>query len=187
MSKYDKTFLKTAYLWAEESFCDRRKVGAIIAKDSRPISCGYNGTVSGSDNCCEEEYDSESLIEEATIELDIEDNIEEEVNKFIKINGLIFEKYIENNNIITIQYRRPKKRTKDSVVHAEANAITFAAKEGLSLSGSTLYVTLSPCMNCANLIIQSGIKRVVFSEEYRVNKSLSYLKENGVIVEHIEI
>ena len=76
--------------------------------------------------------------------------------------------------------------TKDCVLHAEANAITKVAKSGNSSDGATLYVTTSPCMECSKLIIQSGIKRVVFTERYRIQKGLDLLKEVGVVVDQID-
>ena len=107
----DSRYLRMAFVWAENSYCERRKVGAILVKDKMIISDGYNGTPSGFENICE---DSEN---------------------------------------VTFPY----------VLHAEANAITKVACSNNSSEGSTLYVTTSPCMECSKLIIQSGIKRVVFS------------------------
>jgi dCMP deaminase len=138
MNKYNKTFMRIAYAWGEESYCKRKKVGAVIVKDNREISSGYNGTISGAKNECEENSSS----------------------------GLV---------------------TKNTVVHAEANAITFAAKNGISTDNCSLYVTLSPCINCANLIIQSGIKKVFYSEDYRDSSGIDYLRENGIVVEKFSI
>jgi len=129
----DKRYLKMAQIWADNSYCERRKVGALIVKNKMIISDGYNGTPSGFENVCEEE------------------------------DG----------------------RTKAYVLHAEANAITKVAKSGNSSEGATLYVTTSPCMECSKLIIQSGIKRVVFLEKYRVETGLDLLRKSGVKVEQI--
>lgn len=188
MSKYDKTFLKMAYIWAEESYCKRRKVGAMIAKDSRPISGGYNGTVSGTENCCEEDFGTESDIETRTLtELDLVEDFVLEAKQYCEEFGLIYVDSKEIDDKIILKYRRPRIRTKPSVVHAEANAIAYAAKEGISTKDCTLYVTLSPCINCANLIIQSGIKRVVYNESYRDMSGVEHLIANGVQVEKKEI
>ena len=130
----DKRYLAMAKIWSENSYCNRRKVGALIVKDKMIISDGYNGTPSGMNNKCED----------------------------------------ENEN------------TKPCVLHAEANAITKVAKSGNSSDGATLYVTTSPCMECSKLIIQSGIKRVVFSEKYRIHIGLDLLEEVGVEVEQID-
>jgi len=130
----DKRYLKMAQIWAENSYCKRRKVGALIVKDRMIISDGYNGTPSGFENVCEKE------------------------------DG----------------------QTKDYVLHAEANAITKVAKSGNSSEGATLYVTTSPCMECSKLIIQSGIKRVVFLEKYRVQTGLDLLEKVGIQVEQIK-
>ena len=122
-----------AKIWATNSYCKRRQVGALIVKDKMIISDGYNGTPSGFENDC------------------------------------------EDNNV-----------TKPYVLHAEANAITKVAKSGNSSEGATLYVTASPCIECAKLIIQSGIKRVVYSEEYRLDDGLKLLSRAGIEVEKVE-
>jgi len=124
-----------AHLWAINSYCKRRQVGALIVKDRMIISDGYNGTPSGFENICEDEAG------------------------------------------VTKQY----------VLHAEANAITKVAQSNNSSLGATLYVTDSPCMECSKLIIQSGIKRVVYDREYRITAGLDLLKRAGVEVVHFEI
>lgn len=130
----DKRYLRMATIWAENSYCTRRKVGAIIVKDRMIISDGYNGTPSGFENICEDE-----------------------------------------NNI-----------TKPYVLHAEANAITKVARSNNSSNDSTLYVTASPCLECAKLIIQSGIKRVVFNELYRITDGIDLLKRAKIECVYIE-
>ena len=131
----DKRYIRMASIWAENSYCQRRQVGALIVKDKMIISDGYNGTPSGFENVCEDE-----------------------------------------NNI-----------TKPYVLHAEANAITKIARSNNSSNGATMYVTASPCIECAKLIIQSGIKRVVYSEKYRVEDGCNLLRRAGVIIDYIEI
>ena len=116
----DVRYLRMARIWAENSYCKRRQVGALIVKDKSIISDGYNGTPSGFENICEDEQE----------------------------------------------------RTKPYVLHAEANAITKVAKSSNSSDGATLYVTASPCIECAKLIIQSGIRRVVYSELYRCSDGI---------------
>ncbi len=129
----DTRYLRMARIWSENSYCRRRKVGALIVKDKMIISDGYNGTPSGFPNICEDDTD------------------------------------------VTFPY----------VLHAEANAITKVARSNNSSDGSTLYVTASPCMECAKLIIQSGIRRVVFSDLYRITDGLDLLRSAGVEVVHI--
>ena len=131
----DKRYLRMAAIWAENSYCTRRKVGALIVKDKMIISDGYNGTPAGFENFCE--------LEDGT--------------------------------------------TKPYVLHAEANAITKIARSGNSSEGATIYVTTSPCIECAKLIIQSGIKRVVFSEKYRVEDGIELLKRANIEVVYIEL
>lgn len=130
----DIRYLRMATIWAENSYCNRRKVGAIIVKDRMIISDGYNGTPSGFENICED----------------------------------------DNNT------------TKPYVLHAEANAITKVARSNNSSDGSTLYVTASPCLECAKLIIQSGIKRVVFNELYRITDGIDLLKRANIECVYIE-
>ena len=130
----DKRYLRMATIWAENSYCERRKVGAIIVKDKMIISDGYNGTPAGFENVCEDE------------------------------TGM----------------------TKPYVLHAEANAITKVARSNNSSDGSTLYVTASPCVECAKLIIQSGIKRVVYNELYRVTSGIDLLMRAGVECVHVD-
>jgi len=131
----DKRYLKMAAIWAQNSYCKRRQVGAILVKDKMIISDGYNGTPSGFENICED----------------------------------------ENN------------KTKPYVLHAEANAITKVAKSGNSSEGATLYVTSSPCMECSKLIIQAGIKRVVFTDNYRLEDGIELLKRANIEVVQVEI
>ena len=122
--------MEMASVWARNSYCKRRQVGALIVKDRMIISDGFNGTPSGFENICEDE------------------------------NGV----------------------TKPYVLHAEANAITKVAKSGNNSDGSTLYVTSSPCLECSKLIIQSGIKRVVYQEEYRLTDGTDLLRRAGIEV-----
>jgi dCMP deaminase len=131
--KIDLRYLQMARIWATNSYCKRRQVGALLVKDKMIISDGYNGTPSGFENMCEDE-----------------------------------------NNI-----------TKPYVLHAEANAITKVAKSNNSSEGSTLYITTSPCIECAKLIIQAGIARVVFSEKYRITDGLDLLKRAEIELVHI--
>ncbi len=129
----DKRYLRMARIWAENSYCRRRQVGAILVKDQMIISDGYNGTPAGFANVCEDEDGS----------------------------------------------------TKPYVLHAEANAITKVARSSNSSDGSTLYVTASPCMECSKLIIQAGIKRVVFNELYRLADGLDLLRNAGIECIHL--
>ena len=124
----DRRYLRMARIWAENSYCRRRQVGALVVKDKMIISDGYNGTPSGFENTCEDD------------------------------NGL----------------------TKPYVLHAEANAITKLARSSNNSDGSTLYVTAAPCIECAKLIIQAGIRRVVYGEPYRIADGLQLLKRAGI-------
>ena len=134
MQKFDDRYLEMAAIWAKNSYCKRRQVGALIVKAKMIISDGYNGTPSGFENVCEDE------------------------------NGA----------------------TKPYVLHAEANAISKVAKSGNSSEGSTLYVTASPCIECSKLIIQAGIKRVVYRDEYRLTDGVDLLRRAGIEVEKVD-
>lgn len=131
----DQRYVRMAFIWAENSYCKRRQVGALIVKDKRIISDGYNGTPSGFENVCED----------------------------------------ENN------------RTKNYVLHAEANAITKIARSNNNADGATLYITDEPCIECSKLIIQAGIKRVVYAREYRLHEGIKLLKEANIEISQINI
>jgi len=131
----DYRYLRMARGWAENSYCKRRRVGALVVKEKMIISDGYNGTPSGFENICEDE------------------------------NGI----------------------TKPYVLHAEANAITKLARSGNNSDGSTLYVTASPCIECAKLIIQAGIKRVVYGEKYRLTEGIDLLRRANIEVEYLNL
>lgn len=127
----DKRYMRMALIWAENSYCERRQVGALIVKDQRIISDGYNGTPSGFENICEDDSN----------------------------------------------------HSKPYVMHAEANAITKVARSHNSSEGATIYVTASPCIECAKLIIQAGIRRVVYGEPYRLDDGLRLLERAGIQVD----
>ena len=130
----DRRYLEMARIWSENSYCERRKVGALLVHNKMIISDGYNGTPAGFENVCEDEND----------------------------------------------------KTKPYVLHAEANAITKVAKSNNSSEGSTLYVTSSPCMEGAKLIIQAGIIRVVFIEKYRIEDGIKLLERAGIEIIHLD-
>ena len=131
--KFDLRYLEMARIWAQNSYCQRRQVGALVVKDGMIISDGYNGTPSGFENVCEDE------------------------------NGV----------------------TKPYVLHAEANAITKLARSNNNSEGATIYITASPCIECAKLIIQSGIKRVVYGEKYRLMDGIVLLERAGIEVVYL--
>lgn len=130
---FDLRYLQMARVWAQNSYCKRRQVGALIVKDKMIISDGFNGTPAGFENVCEDD----------------------------------------------------DFKTKPYVLHAEANAITKVAKSNNSSDQATLYITCSPCMECSKLIIQSGIRRVVFSEKYRNEEGLDLLFRAGIEIVHL--
>ena len=134
-NQLDQRYLRMARIWAENSYCQRRQVGALVVKDKMIISDGYNGTPSGFENVCEDE-----------------------------------------SNV-----------TKPYVLHAEANAITKLARSSNNSEGATLYVTASPCLECSKLIIQSGIRRVVYGEEYRLSDGIDLLRRANIDIKFINL
>ena len=131
--KFDQRYLEMARIWAKNSYCTRRQVGALVVKNNMIISDGYNGTPSGFENVCEDD------------------------------NGI----------------------TKPYVLHAEANAITKLARSSNNSEGATIYITASPCIECAKLIIQAGIKRVVYGEKYRLTDGIELLQRAGIEVVYL--
>jgi dCMP deaminase len=167
--KFLKAFMDTAYRFAELSPALRLHVGAIVVKDDRIISIGYNGMPVGWDNECEyKDY----MSGDAGGWLD-PDEIEERWP---------FKEYdpeVQSN-------RRYRLVTKDEVLHAESNAIAKLAKSNDSGLGADLFVTHSPCIHCAKLIHQSGIRRVYYGENYRDDAGKDFLQKSGVVVTQIE-
>lgn len=158
MNKKDKKYLRMAFIWAENSYAVRRQVGCLIVKDGVIISDGYNGTPSGFANVCE---------------YAVSPNGKEKVYP-LSVKEL---RYYRNKSWNLV--------TKDCVLHAESNAITKLAKQGNSAKGATVYVTDEPCLECAKLIIQSGITRVVYSRSYRLHDGIDLLKKADIIIDHI--
>jgi len=165
MFKYDTAMMETAIVWSKESYCKRNKVGAVLSREGRIVSVGYNGTISGAKNECEEIVKREEVCSKC-------------YGTGFLGNDIICQNCI--NGLI-----QPVLKSKNTVVHAEANALMFASKNGISTDKCTLYITLSPCIECAKMIIQSGIKRVVYKEDYRITDGIDFLKEHKIdIVKH---
>lgn len=120
----------TAFTFAEQSYCKRLKVGAVLAREGRILATGYNGTITGTSNTCE--------CEDGT--------------------------------------------TSDFTLHAEQNLITFCAKHGISTNNTTIYITHSPCKQCAKLIAQSGITEVVYSQTYKDTAGIDFLQACNILV-----
>jgi dCMP deaminase len=154
-NKYDKVMVECAKVWSQESYCTKAKVGAVLADDGRIVATGYNGTIKGLSNECEfpEYFDGET----------------EEV-------------LLKAPFYCPVKKKHYKLKTSPFVVHAEQNVISFCAKEGIATNGLTMYVTLSPCENCAKLIASVGIKKVVYLEEYKRTEGIQFLKDCNVEV-----
>ena len=141
--KYLGTYMKTAKLFAEHSYAKRKKVGAVIVKDDRIISIGYNGMPTGWTNVCEYWNETAQLESEW--------------------------------------------KTKPEVLHAESNAIAKLARSSESGNGASLFVTCSPCLECAKLIYQSGIQEVFYNEKYRNDDGIEFLTKCNIPVRKLEI
>ncbi len=140
----DKNFLNIAKELSFASKCVSKQVGAVIVKDGRILSTGYNGTPAGYQNCS-----------------DFWDG-----------------KYTKDHHDWSKTYE----------IHAEMNAIIWAARKGISIEGATIYVTLEPCSECSKNLIASGIKRIVYEKSYEHTNSQiisKFLKDNGVVKRQI--
>ena len=167
--KFVKAFMDTAYRFAELSPARRLHVGAIIVKDDRIISIGYNGMPVGWDNECEyKEYMNAAKAGFLTDEQ--------------KAEQFPYEEYVADVQAM----RRYRLVTRDEVLHAESNAIAKLAKSNDSGLGADLFVTHSPCIHCAKLILQSGISRVWYGENYRDDAGITFLKKSNITVNQIE-
>lgn len=179
-NKYDEVMLETAKIWSNLSYCNRRKVGAVIAKDNVIISNGYNGTHSGKENNCEYKYVTCN-------------NCNEHINVDTVLSLRIGGKPLNTFNLTCDKCKTEniygtshvKLKTSLYVVHAEQNAIANASKNGISIVGATLYSTTLPCPECSKIIVSHGIKRVVYEEDYKDNSTIDFLKDSGLIVDNI--
>ena len=159
----DKRYLRMARIWSENSYAIRRKVGCLIVKDRMIISDGYNGTPSGFENVCEDVECSWSYkCSKAAMPID-------EVKSVEHCKDCPYSKLV----------------TKPYVLHAEANAISKLAKSLNNSEGATLYVTDEPCLECSKMIIQAGIKRVVFWRDYHSHDGVQLLLRAGIKIDQI--
>lgn len=146
--RYDKLYMDIAVRVSEMSHAVRAQVGAVIVKDDRIVSMGWNGMPSGWDNVCEEPSDD-----------------------------ILFQGHY---------YEDPRPHTtRKEVLHAESNAIAKLAKSNESGLGATMYCTISPCMDCAKIIYQAGIKKVIYKDEYRNTDGIQFLRECAVFVQQL--
>lgn len=156
----DLIYMQMAYQIAKLSYAKRKRVGCIIVKDNQVISTGYNGTPHGFKNDCEEIQTRE---------------VENDNHK----------KVLEEKGYNCQDGCCSKEVTKRVVLHAESNALAKVSKSTLSSDGADMYITMSPCFDCAKLIIQSGIKKVFYSESYRDTSGIDILEEAGIEVKEV--
>jgi len=169
MKKFDKPLMKTALIWSEMSYCTRLKVGAVLALDGRILATGYHGTLNGSENCCEDVIGEETC-----------PNCKGK--GFLEIEGVFISDCERCDGVGEINILK----TKEEVLHAEQNVITFCAKNGLTTNNTTMYITAAPCTMCAKLIVQAGIKEVIYFKDYRSEDGFKLLKKGGVKVRKYE-
>ena len=180
----DKRYLRMARIWSENSYAIRRQVGCLIVKDRMIISDGYNGTPSGFENICEDivgcKIGGDNWNEFKQCARIVFSELSQPMYKTVTKRCCDWgnEKEMCPNAIL---------KTKPYVLHAEANAISKLAKGTNHADGATLYVTDAPCLECSKMIIQCGIRRVVYSREYHTNAGKELLKRAGIIVEQISI
>jgi dCMP deaminase len=158
-------YMQMAYQTAKLSYAQRRRVGCIIVKDEQIVSFGYNGTPHGFDNICEETVLEIQHYENPDVAMTLS-----EEHGFSCENGCC---------------TREVQTTKREVLHAESNAITKLAKSTMTSNGADLYTTTAPCFDCAKLIIQAGIKRVYYSEDYRDMSGVELLKKTNIEVKEV--
>lgn len=171
----DQVFLRVANVIADLGTCPRKAVGAVIVRDGRAISWGFNGAPPGVEHCDSLHGWSPRHLYGKYVET--QEGILMDV-----VKTLGWKPTEENHSVSDILIHVADALGCRNVTHAEANALAFAAKQGISTEGGTLYVTLSPCVTCARLLIASGIKRVVFGEQYRIDEGTRLLREAGVEV-----
>jgi dCMP deaminase len=161
-TKFKELYIDIARRVAELSYAQRLKVGAIVVKEDRIISMGYNGMPAGWDNDCE--YKDYDLAKD--------------------FNGNYFP-YSEQEYPLEDERGRYRLKTRPEVLHAESNALAKLAKSNDSGDGADLFITHSPCIECAKLIYQSGIRRVYFGKNYRDDSGVRFLKQSGVeVIQH---
>lgn len=198
-NKFDTTNMKVAFLTAKLSYCQRRKVGAVIVRDDRIIANGYNGTLKGTDNSCEDKIlicgqcGKNNILDKDLSEYSFSKYPNQE-----RLNSVISKVAIEEDickakNALYHTCENPEcdamiifteehvgLKTNNNVIHAEQNALLFAAKNGISVNGATMYVTTEPCIECAKFIEASGIKKVIYSDSYKNSNGIALLQKHGV-------
>lgn len=153
----DSTYMAFAEAIAKESKCISFKVGVVIVKDDRVVSHGYNGVASGKQHCCD--YHTEAF------------------GHISRVNG----------KLCAQQRTAHREWSLKNEIHAEANAISYAARSGRCVEGATVYTTLSPCTDCQKLLVAAGVRRVVYKEVYDVNPdSLTFLEDHGILIEQYQ-
>lgn len=154
----DETYIEIARVMAKRSTCSRRQVGAILVKDGKIISCGYNGVAKGQKHC------------------------HQHWHNHCEKHNLDYDSFISSKEF----YDLHGEFSRENEIHAETNCIIYVSRD--QSQGSTLYVTLSPCSDCAKIVAQAGITRVIYDTEYdRDKKGITLLKKLGIECEKANI
>jgi deoxycytidylate deaminase len=196
--------METAIVWSKESYCERRKVGAVVERDGHILDTGYNGTIKGADNCCEDVYYECNHCKAQESSLEKLSNIPYNLGNMklppnYEINFMC--KHCDNristfkSDFWSSEINRQEEFdqftkvmvTNDFTIHAEQNIISNCAKEGISLKGATMYITTSPCKMCAKLIAGVGIVKVYYAQEYKDLSGVNYLNSLGIKTERYSL
>lgn len=179
----DKVLMETAWVFSHRSTCTRLGVGAVTSRDGRVLSTGYNGAPAGMKHCVHTEW---SVLEDDPIPRWVQDRCE--LENLDPADWL----WLDNNGDQvkvglkdSIMASQPQLSGCTRAVHAEANTVAFAARHGVSLEGAELHVTHMPCLNCAMLIVNAGITRVMYDQPYRITDGVKLLSEAGIPVQHV--
>lgn len=198
-NKFDNANMSMAFITANLSYCQRRKVGAVIVRDDRIIANGYNGTLKGTDNSCEDKIlicgqcGRNNVLDKDLSEYSFSKYPNQERLSAVMSKVVTEEDIYKAKNSLYHTCENPEcdamiifaeehvgLKTNNNVIHAEQNAILFAANHGISVKDTTMFVTTAPCLECAKAIAGSGIKEVIWKDIYKNFDGIEYLQANGV-------
>ena len=170
--------MDTAILWSKESYCKKRKVGSVLSKDGRILATGYNGTISGFDNKCEDYL----LLETVCVNSEAYLKYLKFPNRFIAVQSKIEQQVTMTCDQWVDIYDTSVLVTSEFTIHAEQNILSFCSKNGIPTNDTVLYVTTAPCKQCSKLIAQSGISRVVYKDDYKDLEGIEFLRKCNIEV-----
>ena len=203
MGKYDKSMMGTAELFAKQSYCKKGQVGAVLERDGRILATGYNGTIAGQKNECEDifyvcpnckksETELENLVETNSIQSAEHRGMQfsaycKKCHELLGSSVLFVISRARNQEPTIIKSFEPTYKTSEFTVHAEQNIITYCAKNGIPTDGTTMYTTMSPCKQCAKLIAQAGIIKVVYKDDYKDISGIEFLEKVNIKISKYKV